>query len=186
MFDNFRYQSQNRWHNSRKKHHRHKMLHNDIICEHFECISSLKEPEIANRLAYIIKPPPLFKLTAPPNPLEFIDHHDPNLFRQLLDISCKRSNVNKPSIKYNITKYFEDYDGVNESYKYERRPFKFFNQYLDLANSTNAVDKTTPSVSISSTSSGNDSNMLNWFLLFGMALLTVILLFVIFYVFLKR
>ena len=179
MFDNFRFETQNRWPNSRQKHHRHKnnnLIHNKMICEHFECISSLNGPEV-NRRAYIIKPPPLFNLPAPPSPLELIDKNDdPSLFHQVLDITRKKNL--KPSIKYNITKHFEDYI-------YERRPYNFnFNKNRisnDLSNSS-----ATPAISISSTSPGVDTNVLNWFLIFGMALLTVILLFVIFYVFLKR
>lgn len=166
--------------NSHKKQAKNEICH-DFLCQNLQVTNFDKK---SNRVK-IIRPPPLFNLEPPPNPLHFLDIQSSELYAiglsQKLNCQTKNHNLTGPTVEKSP---FALNNRLNDSTLEQSLLIRHHNFSRDgFIHETNIPQfiprTTTPASSILN---NKENSIVNFFLLFGISMLTVLFVFIIFYV----
>lgn len=168
--------------NSRKKLHSKNEICQEFICQNPDSDKLNNKSHRVN----IIRPPPLFNLGPPPNPLGFLDIHNTEIYA--LDLNQKLiCKTNNSKMLHNLTgSIVENPHFLNNRLngsKLEHSLIRHHNfsrdGFIHETNIPQFISKTTTTPS--SIIINKENSIVNFFLLFGISMVTVLFVFIIFY-----
>ena len=198
----------------RTRPHRHRNQINNQknrLCQRVKCNNVSRKLKRVNRYVDLIRPPPLFQLEPPPDPLEFLSLQGNLYTLDTSRITCfnefnmknfnthnfinnnKHRRPEESLVRYNISSSIKEslFKRINNSVINEQNSINRHHNFsrdgfIPTTSPSPAFFPRTSPVAANTAEFNNENSILNFLLLFGISMMTVIFAFIIFYVCLTR